>query len=331
MISFRFHVVSITAIFLAIAIGIVVGTTYVDGAVVDALRGQIDNVEENLADRRAENDRLERELGLAQSYIDVTSGFAVTDRLIDVPVLLVATRGIDETPVAKMAELTQQAGGVTPGVVWLEERWELGSDDDRAALAAIIDGDPSDDVGDLRASAWAAVVEELVEAEPDSSASPSDPATGETTTTTAPDPPASVLEPLEEAGFLAVDALEPQNATLADLAGTAPRILVITGTRAEAGPAALVPVIVEAATRGGLATVVADVYVDDPEGPDRGDVLLEALPEAQREQLIVIDHADRPEGQVAAVLALDVVADAVFGHYGYGDGSAGVTPAWTPP
>ncbi|MEQ1787047.1 MAG: copper transporter [Acidimicrobiales bacterium] len=330
MISFRFHVVSITAIFLAIAIGIVVGTTYVDGAVVDALRSQIDNVEENLADRRAENDRLERELGLAQAYIDSTSDFAVTNRLVDVPVLLVATRGIDEASVTTMAELTQQAGGVTPGVVWLEDRWELGSDDDRDALAAIIDGDPTDEVSDLRAAAWAAVMEELAEVD-DVVASPPDPTTGETTTTTtAPDPPASVLEPLEEAGFLAVDALEPQNATLADLAGSAPRIILVTGTAAEPGPATLVPVIVDASVSGGLPTVVADVYVDDPEGPDRGDALLEVLPEARLEQIIVIDHGDRPEGQVASVLALDVVADGAFGHYGYGDGSAGVTPAWTP-
>jgi len=65
MISFRFHVVSITAVFLAIAIGVVVGTTYVDGAVVDGLRNRIDSVEGNLDDRRAENDRLESELGLA--------------------------------------------------------------------------------------------------------------------------------------------------------------------------------------------------------------------------------------------------------------------------
>ena len=35
MISFRFHVVSITAIFLAIAIGVVVGSTYVDELTVD--------------------------------------------------------------------------------------------------------------------------------------------------------------------------------------------------------------------------------------------------------------------------------------------------------
>ena len=111
MISFRFHVVSITAVFLAIAIGVVVGTTYVDGAVVDGLRNRIDSVEGNLDDRRAENDRLESELGLASSYIEASAPFAVTDRLIDVPVLLVAARGVDETVVERTAGLTRLAGG----------------------------------------------------------------------------------------------------------------------------------------------------------------------------------------------------------------------------
>ena len=141
MISFRFHVVSITAVFLAIAIGVVVGTTYVDGAVVDGLRNRIDSVEGNLDDRKAENDRLESELGLASSYIEASAPFAVTDRLIDVPVLLVAARGVDETVVERTAGLTRLAGGITPGVVWLESPWELESDDDRAELASIIDAD----------------------------------------------------------------------------------------------------------------------------------------------------------------------------------------------
>ena len=46
MISFRFHVVSITAVFLAIAIGIVVGSTYVDELTVDQLRSRIETVED---------------------------------------------------------------------------------------------------------------------------------------------------------------------------------------------------------------------------------------------------------------------------------------------
>ena len=52
MISFRFHVVSITAVFLAIAIGVVVGSTYVDRAIVESLQNRIDSVSSNLDQRK---------------------------------------------------------------------------------------------------------------------------------------------------------------------------------------------------------------------------------------------------------------------------------------
>lgn len=342
MISFRFHVVSITAIFLAIAIGIVVGTTYVDGAVVDALRGRIDSVEENLAERREENARLEGELGLANAYIDVSSDFAVSGRLTDTPVLLVATRGVDEGIVERVAVLVRESGGVTPGIVWLEPVWDLEGDEERAAMAEIVDGDADDDPADLRDAAWAAVVEELaavVEPDPE----PVDPTVdpngegdpGDTTTTTSTTVPEvaapAVLEGLAGAGFLTVDSLDDDTADLADLAGSDARVLAITGARAEPGPRAAVPALAAAAVDAGFVTVLADVHVEAPQATPRGEALLEALPEEVREAVAVIDHADRAEGQVAAVLALDAAAEEPVGHLGYGEGADGVLPAWTPP
>jgi len=315
MISFRFHVVSITAVFLAIAIGVVVGTTYVDGAVVDGLRNRIDSVEGNLDDRRAENDRLESELGLASSYIEASAPFAVTDRLIDVPVLLLAARGVDEAVVERTAGLTRLAGGITPGVVWLESPWELESDDDRAALVSILDADAGDDPEDLRAAAWAAVVEEL-SVTPQGAGDPSG------------DSPA-VLAPLIEAGFLSVDPLGESTTTLTDLTGAGPRVLVITGARADAGPDAAVPAVAAATANGELVTVVADVHVSAPEAPGRGEELLESL--AGLEDMVsVVDNADQIEGQVGAVLALAAAVDGPVGHLGYGDGADGVLPPWTP-
>ena len=60
MISFRFHVVSITAVFLAIAIGVVVGSTYVDRAIVDNLQHRIETVSEQPGRPEGPERRLER-------------------------------------------------------------------------------------------------------------------------------------------------------------------------------------------------------------------------------------------------------------------------------
>ena len=42
MISFRYHLVSIVAVFLALALGVVVGTTVVKPGLVDQIRHQTD-------------------------------------------------------------------------------------------------------------------------------------------------------------------------------------------------------------------------------------------------------------------------------------------------
>ena len=326
MISFRFHVVSITAVFLAIAIGVVVGTTYVDGAVVDGLRNRINSVEDNLDSRRAENEELESALEDARGYIESTADFAVTDRLTDVPVLVVAARGIDESAVERTVALARRAGAVVPGVAWIEPGWSLEDDDARIALAEIVDGDPDDDPEDLWAAAWEAAADELAAAEVD----PLDEATGAPTVA---EPTSTVLAALVEGGFLSVDAFGDPTATLTDLAGEGPRVLVLTGPRAQQEVAPVVPVLVDATVGGDLPTVVADVHVDAPEAPGRGEALREVLPEELRERLVLVDHADLLEGQVGAVLALAAVDDAqLLGtQYGYGSGAASVLPSWSTP
>ena len=41
MIDFRYHVVSLVAVFLALALGVLLGTTQLSGVVSDDLRGQV--------------------------------------------------------------------------------------------------------------------------------------------------------------------------------------------------------------------------------------------------------------------------------------------------
>jgi outer membrane murein-binding lipoprotein Lpp len=327
MISFRFHVVSITAIFLAIAIGVVVGSTYVDGAVVDGLRSQINRVSDDLDARKAENDALDNDLGTARDYIEATDEFAVTDRLTDVPVLLVATRGIDESTVEEVALLARGAGALVPGVVWLESRWSLAADDDRAALAEIVGGRADDAAEELWGSAWEAVVLELT-TEP-----VTDPGIIGSTTTVAPDVPTDVLAALEAAAFLSVDSLDDASSNLADLAGANPGVVVLTGARAQEELVPMVPFVVAAPVQGGLPTVVADVHVDAPEAVGRGEALVDALAPELRDAIIIVDDADLPEGRVTTVLALDSASAQlnVGSHFGYGDGADLVLPAWTPP
>ena len=51
-----------------------------------------------------------------------------------------AARGVDEAAVERTVVLARQAGGIVPGIVWLEPRWAADGDEDLEALAAIVGG-----------------------------------------------------------------------------------------------------------------------------------------------------------------------------------------------
>lgn len=329
MISFRFHVVSITAVFLGLAIGVVIGSTYVDRAIVDTLRNRIETVSNNLDERKAANDELERQLGESEAAIASSLDFAVTDRLVDVPVLVLAARGVDEGAVAETITLARQAGGVVPGVVWIETKWSLEGDGDRNLLVDLVGAPASASEETVIREVWDALAEELALVEP--TAGPSEEEAAETTTTTEPEPaPTDVLDGLIDAGFLSMDALGDDVVSLADLAGRGARTLMVTGTEADGRTAPVVPVALDAVLAAELDAVVADVFVSAPEGPERADAITEVISEEARDAIALIDNAELPQGHLAAVLALDAIADGVVGHFGYGSGADGVLPPWSP-
>jgi hypothetical protein len=313
VVSFRFHIVSIIAVFLAIAIGVVVGSTYVDRAIATSLRNRIDTVERRLDATRDEIAGLEEELGRAEDYATTSADFAVTDRLTDVPVVVFALRGVDSESVAETALLARRGGAIVPGVVWLEPKWQLESDEDRDALATILGGSTGSEE-ELQQAAWEAAVAELVGGD-----QPGVPGNG------------SVLDALVEQGFLTVEPLDDGDPVLSDVAGADPRLLVVTGGDADPALNPLLPRVVGAGVDQEVPTVAAEVYVGSDTEPARGELLTTGLSETARSAIALVDHADLVQGRVAAVLALDALDDGVTGHFGYGSGADAVVPAWSPP
>jgi hypothetical protein len=63
MISIRYHVFSLIAVFLALAIGLAAGSTVVKESIVDNLRDNQDRLESELDELQAANDELELRVG----------------------------------------------------------------------------------------------------------------------------------------------------------------------------------------------------------------------------------------------------------------------------
>jgi hypothetical protein len=68
VINFRYHVVSLTAVFLALAIGLVVGTTALNGPVSDALRSRVDALSKDNSNYRDQANQYREELNGSQDF-----------------------------------------------------------------------------------------------------------------------------------------------------------------------------------------------------------------------------------------------------------------------
>ena len=62
MINFRYHVVSLTAVFLALAIGLVVGTAALNGPVADSLKDRVNALSKNNEQLRESVNNMETEV-----------------------------------------------------------------------------------------------------------------------------------------------------------------------------------------------------------------------------------------------------------------------------
>ena len=126
MINLRYHIVSLTAVFLAIGIGLTLGSTFLDRATVDNLNGQLEGLETRLDDREKRISELEDEtdrLAERDAALDEQANVLLTDRLSEVPVVLLAARGVEEADVQDTVQALVAASADVQGVWWLTERW----------------------------------------------------------------------------------------------------------------------------------------------------------------------------------------------------------------
>ncbi len=225
MINLRYHIVSLTAVFLAIGIGVTLGSTFLDRATVENLNGQLEGLEARLGDRDTEIEALQTDLQdseALQTALDEQGAGLLVDRIDAVPVVVVAAQGVDEADINGAVEALQVAGADVQGLWWLTERFLLNADADVADLATVL-GESSQDPARLRRLTIDALGSELRErqdlpleggaVEPEEDG-PVDP-TGEGAT-----PPAGEIDPGAGAGEATDPAAEGSDGsgTLEDVA-----------------------------------------------------------------------------------------------------------------
>jgi hypothetical protein len=309
VIHFRFHLVSLVAVFLALALGIVMGYGVLGQPTVSGLQDRVDRVEGRISSVRRDNDRLQSEVDRLNGYTADSAPFAVTDRLPGANVEVVAVRGVDADRARDVVALSRRAGANVSGIVWLEDKWALANATDTKALESALGVEPGTKT-EVRGAGWAALAHRLDTA----------PAAND------------VLVALQQAGFVAGESVGGIGFDLAKLDGTGARVLVVDGSQAKVPDTALVGPLAEAMSAAGTPLVFGEVFVAADNGPGRGQRLAPIRSdETLTKTVSTVDDLDLSEGRVAGVLAVADLARGIAADYGYGEGADRSLPEWWQP
>jgi Copper transport outer membrane protein, MctB len=300
MINFRFHVVSLIAIFLALALGVVIGAGVIDRGVVDTLNNRLDRVESKSDRIQGENDVLSQRNQQTENMIGDLQPFAVSGRLLNNDVGVVAVRGVDGDRVSALVTAVQQADATATGTLWLEDKWTLSDDDSVKALQDAL-GVTTKNKASLRASGYQQLAQRL----------------GATDARAAGEQ--DLLAVLEQAGFLGYDSVGDSNIT--DFPGRGAGIVLVAGNGGAVDSALVAVPAAKALHTADVPLVVASVWKQVTDGPDRAAAVQPIRDNEQLKATVsTVDDLDLVEGPTTVVLALSdlFLAPPVVGHYGYG-------------
>jgi hypothetical protein len=309
VIDFRYHLVSLIAVFLAVALGIVVGTTQLNGGVLDNLNGQVSALEHDKRTLEDGTQQLQAQQNADDAFTNAVAPALVGSSLAGSSVLLVVNG--DDVPgdtVDEVSDLVKQAGGTVSGTLRLASQFSdpatasaLNSYVTGSGLPAGIYLPASGDTGQLVATLLADVL--MI---PPNGAAPSTAAIS------------SVIAGLGALDVLSVDSdsVKPANYAVVLTAGT------FGGSDADARNVTLLE-LAAALDAGSSGAVIAGDTASAGDnglvGAVRGNPVVSAA-------VSTVDNVDTPPGQISTVLALGSEGEGTSGKYGTGSDTQPVPP-----
>lgn len=309
MISFRYHLVSLISVFLAIALGIVIGTTQLNGVVLDGLSSQVEDLTSDKRALEARSQTLESQLTQGDAFGEAVAPVLVANKLANASVLVVLAAEVDSEVADLTATLIEAAGATVAGTLQLLPEYSDPQVAQDLQNYATSEGVPpgiqlpiTDDAAILVGALLGAVL-----MNPADDTEPADP----TATTT-------VLAALSSLGVLSVEGSEVEGADYAIMLTTA----AVDGDDAAERNAALAALAEALDTAGRGAVVAGDVSSAEETGlvgVIRADPRLAAA-------VSTVDNVNVAAGRISAVLALSAEGQGTSGKYGTGEDTQPVPP-----
>jgi copper transport outer membrane protein MctB len=302
LISFRYHVVTIVAIFLALALGVLLGTTVVNQGVVENLSRRTNDAARRSEQLRSQVTELQSQLRDWDRFGAAVEPMLVSGQLTSRQVVLVTQEGVDAGEVAGIRKALQDAGASVVSVIVVTNRMALRGVDDQNDLRTLLGAAAGEGPSGLAQLAARELAARL--------STPLSPGA------------ADVLRELLDARFLVLrggagpidDIGQPDQAVSILAGGNRDPILA-----PQAFLAPLTSALVESAWPVAAAETTTTVYPFVPLLRQDG---------ALGDRLVTVDNADTMPGRIALVLGLrDLLENpGKGGHFGIKGGAAALIP-----
>lgn len=143
MITFRYHLVTIVAVFLALALGILLGTAVVNQGVLDDLERRTNAAVTRADELRDEVDDLSAQVGAWEAFGAAVQPLLIEGKLTGRRVVLVTLDGVEVTEVDEVRRMLELAGASVTGVVVVTAKMALISEAARQEVAVILQSSAS--------------------------------------------------------------------------------------------------------------------------------------------------------------------------------------------
>lgn len=328
MIDFRYHLVSIVAVFLALAIGIVLGSTELQGPTYNLLNQTTAKLQNEYNQASSQRDAAQQQANLGQNYAQAVEPVVLHDLLAGQRLLIVTEPGAPASVVTAISNAaTEYAGATVTGQIALQSKFFDNSDTTLDGLNQInLAMSQADNIvlntgTPYQQQAAQVIASEILTRSPASTSG--QPVTGTPAIGQQDTNAQTMLAAYANEGFLTISGQPSAPATLA--------VIVTPQTAPQDGSVdpvdqILVPVAAELAAKSS-ATVVAGVSAGS--GPGSPIAVLRASSAASK--VSTVDDADFVAGQSVVIQALATQLNGGNpGNYGFDNGASAVGPSPAP-
>ncbi|MGH2754052.1 MAG: copper transporter [Actinomycetota bacterium] len=311
MIDFRYHLISIVAVLLALSIGIVMGSGVLGGPLLDDIQRRAARIREENGNLLQELTERSDHIEQLEEFITDSEPYLVDGSLVGEDVVLFELPDVTNAVVEELRSSVGLADGALVTHIEFTDKVEMTDDIERDELALAL-ASVSASREDLRiemASSLGARAATAAE-----SRDPGGPASNAASSRLN-----SLVSGLEEADFLSVDRTEDVPTVPEDA------LFIVVGGSEDPGFE-----MNEMATELAVELVQGGTVLVGETSGSAAELIASIIDDGTAEESIATsDGIDTSIGRVAAVLGLDLAAEGEIGHYGLGPTAEEMIPQQT--